>query len=110
LTYDKGMDPSTYGNEAAITADLENGTYTLWEDSDDTIMKTVYEGNIYILKGAVTGTYTNLAEASKTQKKIYAGEPVEEGKEEASAEYTVYGNDLYYNEKGYFTAFYYLGD
>ena len=39
-------------------------------------MKTVYEGNIYILKGAVTGTYTNLAEASKTQKKIYAGEPV----------------------------------
>lgn len=110
LTYDKGMDPSTYGNEAAITADLENGTYTLWEDSDDTIMKTVYEGNIYILKGAVTGTYTNLAEASKTQKEIYAGEPVEEGEEEASAEYTVYGNDLYYNEKGYFTAFYYLGD
>ncbi len=66
-------------------------------------------GNIYILKGAVTGTYTNLAEASKTQKKYTPENRLKKAKE-ASAEYTVYGNDLYYNEKRVFYSIYYLGD
>lgn len=90
--------------------DQENGTYTLWQTSADTVMKTVYEGDIYILKGAVTGAYTSLSEASKNQKEIYVGEPTEEDGEDTSAEHSVFGNELYYNGKGYFTAVYYLGD
>ena len=110
LMYDKGTAPSSRGNETGIIADLENGTYTLWQTSADTVMKTVYEGDIYILKGAVTGAYTSLSEASKNQKEIYVGEPTEEDGEDTSAEHSVFGNELYYNGKGYFTAVYYLGD
>ena len=108
--YDKGTTPFSQGSETGVIADLENGTYTLWQTSADTVMKTVYEGDIYILKGAVTGAYTSLAEASKTQTEICAGAPESGGETEALADSSVLGNALYYNSKGYFTAVYYLGD
>ncbi len=73
------------------------------------LRKTVYEGNIYPRGLPSQAPIPTFAEAFNSEENIRR-EPVEEGKEEASAEYTVYGNDLYYNEKGYFTAFYYLGD
>lgn len=110
LMYDKGTMPSSQGSETGVIADLENGTYTLWQTSADTVMKTVYEGDIYILKGAVTGAYTSLAEASKTQTEICAGAPESGGETEVLADSSVLGNALYYNSKGYFTAVYYLGD
>lgn len=110
LMYDKGTTPFSQGSETGVIADLENGTYTLWQTSADTVMKTVYEGDIYILKGAVTGAYTSLAEASKTQTEICAGASESGGETEALADSSVLGNALYYNSKGYFTAVYYLGD
>ena len=38
-----------------IDYDYERGVYKLWQDSDDTIMKPVYKGEIRIAKGAVCG-------------------------------------------------------
>lgn len=112
LMYDKGSTPMEYGCETGIIPDLETGTYTLWQTSADTVMKTVYEGDIYILKGAVTGADTSLGEASKNQTEIKfagAGSVNGNGNLDTPAP-DVTGNHLSYNEKGYFTAIYYLGD
>lgn len=110
LMYKQGETPSSHSMETGLEADLENGTYTLWQTSADTVMKIVYEGDIYLLKGAVTGAYTSISEASKNQKEIFAAEPAGKGGEDGLADRSVSGNELSYNEKGYFSAVYYLGD
>lgn len=74
------------------------GLYQLWQASDDTIMKPVYEGDLYLLKGAVWGGMVNLTTASELQEEI------------TPQSGTVYGNCLYHNGRGYFTAVYALGD
>ncbi len=74
------------------------GLYQLWQASDDTVMKPVYEGDLYLLKGAVWGGMVNLAAASELQEEI------------TPQSGTVYGNCLYHNGRGYFTAVYALGD
>lgn len=110
LMYDKGSDPASQDIETGLSPDLENGTYTLWQTSADTVMKTVYEGDIYILKGAVSGAYTSLSEASKSQKEIFSGAAPGDGLADGATDGIVFGNELYYNSKGYFTAVYSLGD
>ena len=110
LLYDKGTAPSSNGNGAGIIADLENGTYTLWQTSEDTVMKTVYEGDIYILKGAVAGDYSSLSESAESQKEICVDTAESRGGTEELARRSVLGNELFYNSKGYFTAVYFLGD
>lgn len=77
--------------------------YEMWHFSDDTIVKTVYEGDIYLLKGAVFGAYVSESAASAMQKRIFS----EDGKTELGE---LGGNCLKHNGKGYFTAIYSLGD
>lgn len=109
LLYDQETPPE-YGCETGITPDFNNGTYTLWQTSADTVMKTVYEGDIYILKGAVTGAYTSLGEASKYQTEIRVDSAGAGDDSSASTASDVAGNRLSYNSRGYFTAIYFLGD
>lgn len=70
-------------------------------------MKTVYRGDIYLLKGAVTGGDVSLEGASENQRLIFASKGAGE---RSGGETDVFGNHLYYNSRGHFTAVYYLGD
>lgn len=101
--YEKGTEPDQYSDVANAELDEETGLYTLWHMSDDTIMKTVYEGEIYILKGAMRGAHVSLELAMEDQREVV---PTEVGAWESM----VWGNHLYYNGQGYFTGIYYLGD
>lgn len=103
--YEKGTEPDQYSDVANAYQDEKTGLYILWHMSDDTIMKTVYEGDIYILKGAVTGAHLSLELASFDQREVV---PVERDAE--SWERMAWGNYLYHDGRGYFSGIYYLGD
>lgn len=103
--YEKGTEPDENSMVANASLDVERGVYTLWCLSDDTIMKAVYEGDIYILKGAVTGAHVSLEWASMDQREIVI--PVSE---EDLWYAQVGGNCLRHDGRGYFSAIYYLGD
>ncbi|MDO5406194.1 MAG: DUF4454 domain-containing protein [Eubacteriales bacterium] len=103
LFYRKGTKPEPYPCDVNFSMDYESGLYRLWQLSDDTIMKVVYEGEIYLLKGAVSGAYASLSSASHIQKEITFPEP-------GQGDVELYGNYLRHNGLGYFTAVYYLGD
>lgn len=105
LWYEKGLEPDADTEVINAWFDMESGVHTLWHFSDDTIMKIVYEGNLYILKGAGTGAHLNLELASADQREILIPDS---NTEPWKAD--VYGNYLFHNGKGYFTAVYYLGD
>lgn len=47
--------PITYPSDIGIRYDFETGLYKLWMTNDNTIMKSVYEDGIYILKGTAIG-------------------------------------------------------
>ena len=70
-------------------------------------MNTVYAGNIYILKGAVTSSSTSLSDASRYQQEIPFGPEAATG---LSVPGVLNANHLYHNGRGCFTAVYYLGD
>ncbi|KJJ71316.1 DUF4454 domain-containing protein [Clostridium sp. FS41] len=95
------------GCETGLWADYKSGTYQLWQTSGDTVMKTVYRGDIYLLKGTVTGGDVSLEGASENQRLIFASKGAGE---RSGGETDVFGNHLYYNSRGHFTAVYYLGD
>lgn len=80
-----------------IDYDYERGVYKLWQDSDDTIMKPVYKGEIRIAKGAVCGGHVSLLLASAQPRELSLSE------EE-------WGNWILYDSKGTILAVYYLGD
>ncbi len=74
-----------------------------WKQFPDRIptrpmMKPVYEGDLYFLKGAVRGGMVSLTTASELQEEI------------TMQTQEVYANCLYHNGRGYFTAVYALGD
>lgn len=91
------------GREVFISRNYQTGLYELWQDSDDTIMKPVYEGEIYLMKGAVNGSHVSLMEASRIQKEIIPGDS-------GYIDNAIYGNYVSCNERGAVTAVYYLGD
>lgn len=103
--YEKGSEPDEYDRGVYASFDTQNGVYTLWRDSADTLMKVVYEGDVYILKGAVTGAHVSVEDASKNQTEIVI--PAQDAKE---WEGLVSGNHLYHDGRGYFSAVYALGD
>ena len=41
-----------YGDYVMAAYEPGSGIYRLWSDSDDTRFKRIYEGPIYVLKGA----------------------------------------------------------
>lgn len=93
-----------YDSDAVLYYSYGSGLYELSVDSDDTVMKPVYEGDIYILKEAVNGGHVSYELACQDQRRILLDE------KEWGTWDEVYGNADFYNEKGYFTALYYLGD
>ena len=80
-----------------IDYDYEKGIYKLWQDSDDTIMKPVYKGEIRIAKGAVCGGHVSLLSASAQPRELSLSG--EEG-----------GNWILYDSRGTILTVYYLGD
>lgn len=107
LLYDSSSDAESDGVETGLTPDLLHGTFKLWQTSADTVMNTVYAGNIYILKGAVTSSSTSLSDASRYQQEIPFGPEAATG---LSVPGVLNANHLYHNGRGCFTAVYYLGD
>ena len=105
LWYEKGTEPDADTEVISAWFDMESGIHTLWHFSDDTIMKNVYEGDLYILKGAGTGAHLSLELASAEQREIIIPDSnIEPWKAD------VFGNYLFHDGRGYFTAVYYLGD
>lgn len=108
LLHEAGDEPADRGYETGIRPDYNTGEYHLWQTSHDTVMKPVYRGDIYLMKGAVTGADTGLLRASQYQREIFPG-PVDP--ETGQVIYShLTGNRLFYNSRGHFTAIYYLGD
>lgn len=99
VLHEKGDTSENPGWNPYIGADYdyEKGVYRLWQDSDDTIMKPVYKGDIRIAKGAVCGGHVSLLSASAQPKEL--GLSGEEG-----------GNWILYDSSGTILAVYYLGD
>ena len=139
ILYEKGKepDPAAYPSDIGTGYNYDTGLYELWMASDDTIMKRVYEGDIYILKGAVAGADVSLEGASGNQREILpvsaagntdaaaasgtdaaaasgmdtAGAPGMDAAEAWDLDPpSVSGNALRHNGRGYFTAVYSLGD
>jgi len=105
LWYEKGAEPNEDTEVISAWFNMESGIHTLWHFSDDTIMKNVYEGDIYILKGAVIGAHLSLELASADQREITIPDS---NTEPWRAD--VFGNYVFHDGSGYFTAVYYLGD
>ncbi len=105
LYYEPGSQPDQYTLDAYAAFDQEHGIYTLWCLSDDTIMKTVYQGDIYILKGAVYGVNVGLLAASEDQWELSI--PQNDGD---SRQMEIGGNRVSHDGRGYITAVYGLGD
>jgi len=103
--YEKGENPEEYGIDVNVFLNLDSGLYTMWIMSDDTVMTTAYEGDIFILKGAVRGNEVSLQGASAVQRELKIPESEEDywNKE-------VWSNRVFHDQKGYITAVYYLGD
>lgn len=81
----------------------ENDCYTIWENSADTIFKPVYEGPIYVLKGARTEWYQYFG--------LTEGEGIAASQELTFDKDTSYwGNVPDFDEKGYLRALYFYGD
>lgn len=99
VLHEKGetaLDPG--GNPyMGVSYDYEKSVYKLRQDSDDTIMKPVYKGEIRIAKGAVCGGHVSLLSASAQSRELNLSG--EEG-----------GNWILYDSKGTILAVYYLGD
>jgi len=104
----EGDEASGQGYGTGIRLDYNTDEYHLWQTSGDTVMKTVYRGDIYIMKGAATGADTGLLRASQYQREIFPGPADPETGQVIYSQ--VMGNRLYYNSRGHFTAIYYLGD
>lgn len=107
LLYEEDGYPDGRGCETGLSLNHGTGNYELWQTSADTVMKTIYEGDIYILKGAVQGAYTSISMASRDQKEILPAD----GEQAMDRTWDVLaGNCLCYNSRGHFTAVYSLGD
>lgn len=103
--YKPGSQPDQYALDINASLDAEHGVYTLWCFSDDTIVKTVYEGDIYILKGAVHGAHVSLLLASMDQRELKIPDS-----DNDVWNMEVFGNYLCHDGRGYITAVYGLGD
>lgn len=97
-----------------ISYEPYSGLYTLWQNSADTLFKPVYQGPVYVLKGA--------------EEEWYGYFPLEHNRDDPDAqsagawrvmtfdEASPYGPSPYmgnvpvFNEKGYLKALYYYGD
>ena len=108
LLYESGEEPAGQGYETGIRPDYNTDEYHLWQTSWDTVMKTVYKGDIYIMKGAVSGVDTGLLRASQYQQEIFPDPADPETGQVFCGQVT--GEQAFLQFQGHFTAIYYLGD
>lgn len=98
-----------YRLEGDLVYDEELGGYRLWEGSDDTIFRKVYEGNIYVLKGAIDGYmgYFEMSEDEIPEGTSEYGEMTFTGDD---SEETYWANRPAWDKKGYLKAMFFYGD
>lgn len=103
VLYEEGGDKDAYTPYIGLSYNYGTGLYELWQDSDDTILKPVYEGEILVVRGAVWGAELSLGRASAVQEEMTA--------DGGSWNPGVYeGNYVVHDGKGHILALYYLGD
>lgn len=86
-----------------------SGNYTLWDNSDDTLYKDIYEGAVYVLKGAEHEWYHYFSISDKEY--LESDERVMSLDEVSPHGVTGYGGGQpVFDEKGYIKAIYYYGD
>ena len=115
--YDEGNPYIIIGNGSYL--DVVNFRYkpyenifTLWVASDDTIFNTVYEGDIYVLKGASTEYFRNFEHYEyplSEQPFVYQIMDFDEEPTDFGMNY-YYGNYPVFDENGYLKALYFYGD
>lgn len=92
--------------EALYSSDT--GVYKLWHNSGDTLFQKVYEGDIYVLKGA-SEKYYRYFDLPQTSQNESAGKfRIMDFNEPDDTPYT--GNQIVVNDKGYLKALYFYGD
>ena len=103
--YEKGEKREENRNpDIGVWYNYKTGFCELWQASDDTIMKNVYEGDIWVVKGAVIGADVSAAYASKNQTEMTIPEA-------GSDETGIYsGNRVIHDGKGHVLVLYSLGD
>lgn len=119
LTYEDGMIDYCF-----LRYQADSGLYSLWHDSDDTVFKPVYEGQLSVLKGAEEewgyyfpmtpgredasdpGAYRRILFEPNHMEK--AGYSSIDGNSSYSPDYG--GNYTEFDEKGYIKALYFFGD
>lgn len=119
-TLKKSLSPSygTYvfgdeagGNYVMASYHPETGLFTLWHDSDDTNFKPVYEGELYILKGAMEEYYGYFDLPPTKQDRPGGGYRYIDFEIPDPDGYSPYsGNILVHDSKGYIKALYFMGD
>lgn len=86
-----------------------SGNYTLWDNSDDTLNKNIYEGTIYVLKGAEHEWYHYFSISDKEY--LENDERIMWFDEVSPHGVMGYGGGQpVFDEKGYIKAIYYYGD
>lgn len=98
-----------YQSEVYFAYDEPLSGYRLWEGSDDTVFEKVYEGSIYVLKGAVD-EYVGYFEMSEDE---IPKETSEYGEMEFTGDDTediYWANHPVWDEKGYLKAMFFFGD
>lgn len=99
------------GDYVMSSYNAETGLYSLWADSADTRFKRVYQGDIYVLKGACEeyyGYFNMKREELKESAGNYRVMDFDEQGPYGPQEYS--GNVLVTDSKGYVKALYFWGD
>ena len=99
--YEEGSDRGARTPYIGLSYNYETGLYELWQDSDDTISKPVYEGEILVVRGAVFGGEVSLGRASAVQEEMTA---------DGGFSGVYGGNYVVHDGKGHILALYSLGD
>ena len=84
-------------------------TFSMWTDSVDTVFKTVYEGNVFVLKGACE-EYYNYFNLSERPQGAGAFRVMEFNENDPYGPSPYMGNQLVTDAKGYIKALYFMGD
>lgn len=107
-------DDPYFDGHFSISYEPYSGLYTLWQNSADTLFKPVYQGPIYVLKGAEEEWYGyfSLEHDRSDPRSQNAGSwrvmTFDDTSPYGPSPYS--GNVPVFNEKGYVTALYYYGD
>lgn len=96
------------GFYADAVYDSDTGVYKLWHNSGDTIFQRVYEGDIYVLKGACEEYYRNFDFLGNNQSESAGTFRVIDFTETEDSAYQ--GNYIVTDGRGYIKALYYYGD